>query len=349
LLSSENRKRRHQVNFKIDLVRNQYHIFIMPKRILSIQSHVVYGYVGNKSAVFPLQLLGFDVDIINSVHFSNHTGHPHGWEGDVLDGTQLTKLLNGLERNSLLSEAGFLLTGYIGSQSFLLSVKNVLQTLRKKSTSQSSVKYICDPVLGDGGKFYVPPELVQVYKTELIPMADVVTPNQFEVEQLTGISVKTVVDAKLACEKLHNMGPSLVFITSMIINESTNQHDYKDGRATSLAESIAIFASSRSSEPNSTNEMWRIDSPILPGSYTGTGDLCAALILAWTEEHPNDLALAMEKVIGTMHAVIQRTAKASILNEDKKMDSVASIELKLIQSKKDIENPERTFKAKKVL
>ena len=83
----------------------------MPDRILSIQSHVVSGYVGNKSAVFPLQLLGFDVDVVNSVHFSNHTGYPHGFEGDVLQGTQLVQILEGLKRNGLLENIGHLLTG----------------------------------------------------------------------------------------------------------------------------------------------------------------------------------------------------------------------------------------------
>lgn len=95
-------------------------------RVLSIQSHVVSGYVGNKAAVFPLQLLGFDVDVINSVQFSNHTGYAKKWEGDALNGTQLGSLLEGLERNDLLSRTDHLLTGYIGSESFLHGVLKVL-------------------------------------------------------------------------------------------------------------------------------------------------------------------------------------------------------------------------------
>ena len=95
-------------------------------RVLSIQSHVVSGYAGNKAAVFPLQLLGFDVDVINSVQFSNHTGYAKKWEGEVLNGTQLGSLLEGLERNDLLSRTDHLLTGYIGSESFLHGVLKVL-------------------------------------------------------------------------------------------------------------------------------------------------------------------------------------------------------------------------------
>jgi pyridoxine kinase len=78
-------------------------------RVLSIQSHTVQGYVGNKSAVFPLQLLGFDVDPINSVQFSNHTGYPT-FRGQVLNGSQLWDLIEGLAENDLLHYT-HLLTG----------------------------------------------------------------------------------------------------------------------------------------------------------------------------------------------------------------------------------------------
>ena len=120
---------------------------------------------------------GFDVDIINSVHFSNHTGYPHGWEGDVLDGEKLLKLVNGLERNGLLSNdsvsnngsghIGHILTGYIGSESFLRSVVTVVQKLRALN---SKCRYVCDPVLGDAGEFYVPVELVDIYRKDVLPL-----------------------------------------------------------------------------------------------------------------------------------------------------------------------------------
>ena len=136
----------------------------------------LFSDVGNKAAVFPLQLLGFDVDVINSVQFSNHTGYPEGWEGDVLDGTRLLDLVNGLERNGLLSDdsvdsdsgrIGHILTGYIGSESFLRSVVTVVQKLRALN---SKCRYVCDPVLGDAGKFYVPENLVQIYRNDVLPI-----------------------------------------------------------------------------------------------------------------------------------------------------------------------------------
>ncbi|GKY98484.1 hypothetical protein MPSEU_000805700 [Mayamaea pseudoterrestris] len=293
-----------------------------PKRILSIQSHVVYGYVGNKASVFPLQLLGFDVDIINSVHFSNHTGYSKGFGGDVLKGDQLRAIMQGLEDNHLLSQTGHLLTGYIGSLSFLEAVLDVLHLLRKHNVD---IRYVCDPVLGDRGEFYVPKELVAVYKERVVPLADVLTPNQFEVEQLTGLKVDSLESAEAACKALHAIGPSLVCITSIGLpgNDAT----------------MYIVASQRT-KANGRAEVWYIEFPRLPGNFTGTGDLCAALLLAHTDRL-DSLPDALEMVINTMSVVIERTHESS--GETKQ-----SCELKLVQSKHDIENPPRRFKARRL-
>ena len=312
-------------------------------RVLSIQSHVVSGYVGNKSATFPLQLLEFDVDVINSVHFSNHTGYPDGFEGDVLQGDQLRNILKGLQRNGLLEGVGHLLTGYIGSESFLRAVLDVLKTLR--SSNNGICRYVCDPVLGDynsngEGRFYCPPQLAKIYRDEVLPLANVVTPNRFEVEQLTGMEVTTLDDAKDACKKLHDLGPELVFITSATFNGEGD--DKNAGDIDKEEKLMTILASKRttSSGATSSDEVWRIDSPIIDGTYTGTGDLCAALLLAWTEKESN-LQIAMEKVCGTMYSVIKTTNDCS-------GDTVRSRELRLIQSKTIIENPPALFTASRV-
>eukprot|EP01026_Neomeris_dumetosa_P025870 TRINITY_DN21217_c1_g2_i1.p2 TRINITY_DN21217_c1_g2~~TRINITY_DN21217_c1_g2_i1.p2 ORF type:complete len:186 (-),score=20.36 TRINITY_DN21217_c1_g2_i1:44-526(-) len=113
-------------------------------RVLSIQSHVVSGYVGNKCAVFPLQLLGFEVDYINSVQFSNHTGYPE-FKGQVLKGDDLWELVEGLNNNGLLNYT-YILTGYIGSQSMLERIVQVLDLVKEHNPL---VRYVCDPVMGD--------------------------------------------------------------------------------------------------------------------------------------------------------------------------------------------------------
>ena len=157
---------------------------------------IIHGHdsdVGNKSAVFPLQLLGFDVDVINSVHFSNHTGYPQGWEGDVLAGNQLHAILQGLQRNDLLENTQHVLTGYIGSESFLEAVLEVVHTLRSSQTTTNGpecrVRFVCDPVLGDRGAFYVPQELVGLYREKVLPLADVVTPNEVRDVRRAALSV----------------------------------------------------------------------------------------------------------------------------------------------------------------
>ncbi|KAL7472033.1 hypothetical protein ACHAXS_013177 [Conticribra weissflogii] len=377
------------------------------RRVLSIQSHVVSGYVGNKAAVFPLQLLGFDVDIINSVNFSNHTGYPNGWEGSVMDGGTLLKMVEGLERNGLLisdfpegeetycgnggvgariGRIGNILTGYIGSESFLHSVVTVVQKLKSLNPH---CRYVCDPVLGDRGKFYVPQELVDIYKNE----ADVITPNQFEIEQLTGIDIKSIEDAKNACRILHNLGVSLVLITSIILPDTENEvsvdksivEEYGDGtKATPPRNSIGMFVSRRRTQQIDSNqstqqksfdgeseqhyceeEQYVLYTPKLPGFFTGTGDVCAALCLGWTaelNEHIVDqdglsLGTFLEKLAGTMHAIVQRTAQNAMNKQSRYPDEssgeemsrkVSSFELKLIQSRDDILQPPRSFRAVKL-
>jgi len=352
-----------------------------PQRVLSIQSHVVSGYVGNKSATFPLQLLGLDVDVVNSVQFSNHTGYPGGWEGHVLKGDQLRQLLAGLQRNHLTHQINHVLTGYIGSESFLEAVVDVVQGIRNRQKTnrnhqppqqqpqqQQPLRYVCDPVLGDDGKFYVPSELVQVYKQRVIPIADVVTPNQFETEQLTGISIASLPQARTACNALHAMGPSLVVITSLVLPDHP--------------ETLTVVASwqrqeKQEEQPDHNNNtssppsVWSISCPVLPGRFTGTGDLFAALLLAHTctnaaTTHKDnasvlDLPRALEQVVNTMYAVIERThryASSGVVvgdavdklddNNDANSSGTATTrarELQLIQSKRDIECPPQRFRA----
>ncbi|XP_050941473.1 pyridoxal kinase isoform X2 [Cucumis melo] len=231
-------------------------------RVLSIQSHTVQGYVGNKSAVFPLQLLGYDVDPINSVQFSNHTGYPT-FKGQVLNGGQLWDLIEGLEENELLYYT-HLLTGYIGSVSFLNTVLEVVDKLRLVNPK---LTYVCDPVMGDEGKLYVPEELVSVYREKVIPVASVLTPNQFEAEQLTGLRIQSEGDGREACNILHAAGPS-------------------KGQAP---------------------EQFKIVIPKIPAYFTGTGDLTTALLLGWSNKYPERLDLAAELAVSSLQAVLRRT------------------------------------------
>eukprot|EP00039_Didymoeca_costata_P016929 m.308206 g.308206 ORF g.308206 m.308206 type:complete len:300 (+) comp16472_c0_seq33:205-1104(+) len=282
------------------------------KRVLSIQSHVVHGHVGNKSAVFPLQLLGFDVDAMNTVQFSNHTGY-QSFKGKVLNADDLWDLFEGVVDNEL-AKYTHILTGYMGSAPLLRTVVKIVQRLKEINPN---IVYVCDPVLGDEGKLYVPKELVDIYWKEVIPVANIVTPNQYEVELLTGQDINSKDEALALLPKFHEKGVNTVVLTSL--NYSHLDH-------------IDIVASHSISENNTRKVGLTV--PKVSGAYTGTGDLFAALLLAHLYKDPSDLAIAIEKTVATLQAVIKRTlahARGSELKKD--------TELQLIQSKGDIENP----------
>nr|CRZ23881.1 Bm4525 [Brugia malayi] len=145
------------------------------RRILSIQSHVIHGYAGNKCSVFPMQLHGYEVDPINSVQFSNHSAYKL-MRGQILDGLQLSDIYEGLKLNEI-NNYSHILTGYCRNLSFLQEVVNIVKDLKQRNPD---ILFYCDPVMGDDGNYYVPKELMPVYRDIVIPLADVITPNVFE-------------------------------------------------------------------------------------------------------------------------------------------------------------------------
>uniref|UniRef100_A0A8C0CPR8 Pyridoxal kinase n=1 Tax=Balaenoptera musculus TaxID=9771 RepID=A0A8C0CPR8_BALMU len=182
-------------------------------RVLSIQSHVVRGYVGNRAATFPLQVLGFEVDAVNSVQFSNHTGYSH-WKGQVLNSDELHELYDGLKLNDV-NKYDYVLTGYTRDKSFLATVVDIVQELKQQNPR---LVYVCDPVMGDkwngDGSMYVPEDLLPVYREKIVPVADIITPNQFEAELLSGRKIHSQEEALEVMDVLHSMGPDTVVITS---------------------------------------------------------------------------------------------------------------------------------------
>ncbi|KAF9977380.1 hypothetical protein BGZ73_006127 [Actinomortierella ambigua] len=148
---------------------------MLSPRVLSIQSHIVSGYCGNKAATFPLQLLGFDVDVINTVNFSNHTGYP-SWTGERANAQQLEALLDGLQENGL-DDYTHILTGYIGSAENLKAISKIIGRLKSKSDPF----FVLDPVMGDNGQLYVQPDVIPIYR-DMMKIAKAITPNQYEAE-----------------------------------------------------------------------------------------------------------------------------------------------------------------------
>lgn len=283
------------------------------RRVLSIQSHVVHGYVGNRAAVFPLQLLGFEVDVINSVQFSCHTGYP-AIQGQKLDGNDLRVLVQGLSTNQVLDHS-HLLTGYIGTASFLREVVELRQKLPTAS------RYICDPVMGDNGKLYVTQELVDVYREEVLPHVTILTPNQFEAELLTRSTIGSLKEASEACDALHRMGPPTVILTTLDVPDATQG-----------GESVALLLS------QACGRKWLLRLPFIDGGpFTGTGDLTAAMILAWTQLHPHEAPVALEKAGAVLQAVLRRTI--SLESARTIGDKRVPPELRIIDCKRAVESP----------
>lgn len=186
--------------------------------------------------------------------------------------------------------------------------------------------YVCDPVMGDNGKMYVSEDLLPIFRSEIIPLANVITPNQFELELLVERPVKTIADALSAIESLHDLGIETVVLSSTDLGS--------DSKLLGLA----------STRRDGQRKVFKIEIPRLPATFTGTGDLFAALFLAWMSKL-NDLQAALEKTVGTLQAVLKRTYIHARKVTDGDNLTVASLELKLIQSKADIEQPTPTIVA----
>ncbi|KAL9647861.1 hypothetical protein ABK040_008134 [Willaertia magna] len=282
-------------------------------KVLSIQSHVVHGYVGNRAAVFPLQVLGFEVDFINSVQFSNHTGYPKGVKGQTLTGEELKQLYLGLEANQLDIGYSHLLTGYIGNESFLQNVLFIYEQLKEKNPN---LVYVCDPVLGDEGKLYVPDKLIQIYREKVLSIATIITPNQFEAETLSGKLIKTEQDALDVIEIFHSapFNIPIVVLTSVDFKEQGNNE-------------LILYASNKFS-----NKKYKLPFRKLEGSFTGTGDVVSALTLAFHSIYGDEqFDKSLERTIACIQAILERTPPGE--------------ELRLIQSRFVLQDPPIKFKA----
>ncbi|KAG0378075.1 putative pyridoxal kinase [Mortierella sp. AD032] len=260
------------------------------RRVLSIQSHIVSGYCGNKAATFPLQLLGFDVDVMNTVNFSNHTGYP-SWTGEKATGEQLTKLFEGLQTSGLVDYT-HILTGYIGSSQNLAAVTDIIAKLQ----DHGNPFFVLDPVMGDNGQLYVQPDVIPLYK-ELMKFAKAITPNQFEAEILADKKITDVKSCFEVIEILHDAGVENVVITSVSLNPNDVADHHAVGQngfaANGLRKSeqaqvneeasMYCVCSSRRSKDDIAR-MFAIGFPTYDGYFTGTGDLFSALLVARLDE-----------------------------------------------------------------
>jgi len=288
--------------------------------VLSVQSHVVYGYAGNTAAVFPLQRLGREVWAVNTVEFSNHTGYG-SWRGKALGAGFVLELVLGLEERGVLKDCEAVLSGYLGDA----DVANAIVSAVKKARNASpGALYCCDPVMGDVGRgFYVKPDIPDMFKNTLVPLADIVCPNQFELEVLTGITIENVSLAIKAIETLHEKGPSIVLLTSF---------REKQGE-------IGMIASDK------TN-MYKITTPELPlkGSVAGTGDITTSIFLSrYLETY--DLQQSLSLCTASVFGILEQSLKT----QSPVPDSNFPFELKLIDAQNELIKPSHFFETEKIV
>jgi pyridoxine kinase len=256
-----------------------------PLNILSIQSHVAYGHVGNSSAVFPMQRLGCEVWPIHTVQFSNHTGYEEGWSGRVYDGQMIDEVVGGIAALGKLAECDGLLSGYMGSSDIGHAILAAAGRVREAAPDAI---YCCDPVIGDMGKgVFVRSGVPEFVKGRAVPAADIITPNQFELNYLAGMETPTLASALRAVEAVHALGPKVILVTSLVTEETP-------------ANAIDMIASAG-------GETWRLRSPLLDVSVNGAGDAIAAVFFVhWlrTGSAAESLGMAGSSIYG----VLQQTA-----------------------------------------
>ncbi|KAK7445117.1 putative pyridoxal kinase [Stygiomarasmius scandens] len=269
-------------------------------RILSIQSHVAFGYVGGKAATFPLQCLGFDVDVVNSVQFSNHSGYGR-FGGTKTSAVELTSIFDTLELNELLNPSR-LLTGYVPNAEALTAVAEVASKLKKQ---KPDIIYMLDPVMGDSGRLYVAPDVVPVYR-RLLSLATIISPNWFEVETLTNVPLKDMPSLRRALTILHtDYKVPNVTISSIPLQPWLVDAIPSHLRPTS--EGPHLLCISSSSKFKSESESDRLSSvhaqcvPLLPGYFSGVGDLFSAMIVGHFE--PSDASSLPSGKTPLSHAV----------------------------------------------
>jgi pyridoxine kinase len=184
----------------------------LPPLVLSIQSHVAWGHVGNAAAVFPLQRLGFEVLPIHTVQFSNHTGYGQ-FRGQVFGAEHVREMLLGLRERGVLPRLSAVLSGYLGDAD---TGRVILEAVGEIRQHNPAVRYLCDPVMGDVGRgVFVNPAIPDFLRDQAIPFANIITPNQFEFELLTGSKPANLQEAVKIARQLRGRGPDVVIVTSL--------------------------------------------------------------------------------------------------------------------------------------
>jgi pyridoxine kinase len=284
-------------------------------RILSIQSSVAYGHVGNSAAVFPLQRLGHEVWPVHTVLFSNHTGYG-AWRGPVIPGNDVHEVVLGMEERGALAQVDLVISGYQGSPEI---AEVVLDAVARVKAGNPEAAYSCDPVMGNAvSGCFVNPEIPPLIRDRVVPQADVITPNQFELGFLIERDLgerATLEEVLEAADAARAMGPATVLVTSVL-------------HADQPPETIEVLAVDG-------DGAWSVRTPRLPRKANGSGDVTAALFAAQLLE-TGDPAAALERTTSSVFDLLVDTLDAG------------SRELLLVESQATYAEPRLQFRAQRV-
>ena len=280
--------------------------------LISIQSHVAYGHVGNSAAVFPLQRMGVEVWPVHTVQFSNHTGYGDA-KGQVFDAGLIRDVVAGIEARGVLSECDGVLSGYMGGAEIGAAILDCVETVKR---ANPSARYCCDPVIGDVGKgVFVRQGIPEFIKTKAMPLADIVTPNQFELDYLSGRGSTTLSDARDAIKAVHDLGPRAVLVTSLHTDETPDDQ-------------IDMLASDDTG-------LFRLRTPRLELVANGAGDAIAALFMAHYLRL-GKIGEALAHAGSAIFGVLEKTAEA------------AASEIQVVLAQDQIVNPSRVFEVERL-
>ncbi len=252
--------------------------------IVSIQSSVAYGHVGNSAATFPLMRLGVEVWPVLTVHFSNHTGYGQ-WRGPLLAAEDVAEVVRGIDDRGVLPRVDAVLSGYQGAEAVGQVVLDAVALIKERSPRAI---YCCDPVMGDVGRgFFVRPGIPEFMRDRVVPQADIVTPNHFELNFLTGRETRTLDEVVEAAQSLRAVGPDVVLVTGVVA----------EGSDPDTLTMLAVTG----------EEAWTVTTPKLERTFTGSGDLTAAMFLAHYLRTGGDVADAVGRTANVVYSVLKAT------------------------------------------
>jgi pyridoxine kinase len=275
--------------------------------ILSIQSSVAYGHVGNSAVTFPLMRMGVEVWPVITVHFSNHTGYG-AWRGPLLSAADLRDVVRGIDERGVLGEVDAVLSGYQGGEDI---GEMILDTVALVKRRNPAAIYCCDPVLGDSDRgLYVRPGIPGLMRQQLVPAAQIITPNQFELESLTGLPVSTMAELLKAADAARSLGPDVVLVTSVVRGDGPPEE----------IDMVAVNA----------DAAWLVTTPRLPQTFTGSGDVTAATFLA-SILGPRDVPQALAHTAAVIYGLLEVTVASG------------RAELDLIAAQEELLHPSHSF------